>query len=178
MANPSIVNDAQIKYQKEKAAERKKTAHAYLKTNARKLFYCTTDGVLGNPTGKTSVLFLNDYRDSNCNKARTVLEQVISENDDVRVVVKQLPVLGPDSMYAAKAAIFAQQKNKFESFDTKMMAQAKPITAEKVNIALAQVKLKPEELATQLDNLSQLLTKTMHAENLNIESTHYSYSKL
>ena len=70
-------------------------------------------------------------------KARLIIDDVIKSNDDVRVVIKQLPILGPESKYAAKAATLAQQKNKFDLFDAKY-ALTKPITTEKVNTALKQ----------------------------------------
>lgn len=172
MEDPSMVYDALVLYQKEKAEAKKQAVQDYLKTNARKLFYSKADGVLGNPTGKVSILFLNDYRCGFCSKARAVVKSVMEENDDVRVVIKQLPILGPESKYAAQAATYAQQKNKFESFDTKLIAQEKPLTTEKINTALEQSGLKPVDVTSQSDSLDTVIRENyMYAQNLAVQGT-------
>ena len=135
-----------------------------------KNFFLEADGVLGNPEGQTNILFINDYRCGYCGKVRTALDKVIEENNNVRVSVKQLPILGPDSLYAAKAATFAQQKNKFSSFDVRLTAQEKPITIEKVNTALEQAGLATADLAEQLESLQTIITENYtQAQNLNIK---------
>ncbi len=168
--NPEIVYNALVKYQKKQVEAKKESVQKYLSTNARKLFYSTNDGVVGNPQGKTSLLILSDYRCGYCSKARAILDEVIKENDDLRVVVKQLPILGPESKYAAKAATLAQQKNLFATFDSKLSALEKPITVEKVNTAMRQSGLKEKDITAQKDNLDAVIRETyVHAQNLAVQ---------
>ena len=158
------------KYQKKQVEAKKESVQKYLSTNARKLFYSANDGVVGNPQGKTSLLILSDYRCGYCSKARAILDEVIKENDDLRVVVKQLPILGPESKYAAKAATLAQQKNLFTTFDSKLSALEKPITVEKVNTAMRQSGLKEKDITAQKDNLDAVIRETyVHAQNLAVQ---------
>jgi protein-disulfide isomerase len=82
---------------------------------------------------------------------------VAKNNPDVRVVIKQLPILGPESKYAAKAATLAQQKNKFDSFDKQLMSQEKPLTIEKVNAVLRQSGLKEKDLTSQNDGIKRII---------------------
>ena len=168
--NPEIVYNALVKYQKKQVEAKKESVQKYLSTNARKLFYSPNDGVVGNPQGKTSLLILSDYRCGYCSKARAILDEVIKENDDLRVVVKQLPILGPESKYAAKAATLAQQKNLFTTFDSKLSALEKPITVEKVNTAMRQSGLKEKDITAQKDNLDAVIRETyVHAQNLAVQ---------
>ena len=170
--NPEIVYNALVKYQKKQAEEKQKSVQKYLSSNARKLFYDKSDGVIGNPQGKTSLLILNDYRCGYCSKARAMIDEVIKENDDLRVVIKQLPILGPESKYAAKAATVAQKKNLFTTFDAKLLALEKPITTEKVNTAMQQSGLKVKELQAQKESLDSVIRETyIHAQNLAIQGT-------
>ena len=170
--NPEMVYDALVAYQKKQAEAKKQEVQKYLHTNARKLFYSKNDGTLGNPSGKTSILILNDYRCGFCSKARTIVSDVAKNNPDVRVVIKQLPILGPESKYAAKAATLAQQKNKFDSFDTKLMGQEKPLTIEKINTVLRQSGLKEKELSSQNDTLDAVIRENyVHAQNLAVQGT-------
>lgn len=170
--NPEIVYDALVAYQKKQAEVKKKEVQKYLHANARKLFYSKNDGTLGNPSGKTSILVLNDYRCGFCSKARTIINDVAKNNPDVRVVIKQLPILGPESKYAAKAATLAQQKNKFDTFDAKLMGQEKPLTIEKINAVLRQSGLKEKELTAQNDTLDAVIRDNyVHAQNLAVQGT-------
>jgi protein-disulfide isomerase len=170
--HPEIVYDALVAYQKKQADNKKKEVQTYLHSNARKLFYSKNDGVLGNPAGKTSILIINDYRCGFCSKARTVIDEIVKANGDVRIVVKQLPILGPDSMYAAKAATYAQQKNKFASFDNNLTSQEKPLTKEKVNMALKQSGLKEADLNAQNDSVDVVIQENYkHATGLAVQGT-------
>lgn len=170
--NPEIVYDALVAYQKQQAEAKQADIKKYLTTNARALFYSKNDGVIGNPQGKVSLLILNDYRCGYCSKARLIIDEVIKNNSDVRVVIKQLPILGPESKYAAKAATMAQQKNKFDVFDQKLSGLTKPITTEKVNTALAQSGLKQKDLTAQADSLDAVIRENyVHAQNLAVQGT-------
>jgi protein-disulfide isomerase len=170
--NPQYVYDALVAYQKQQAEAKQLDIQKYLTTHARKLFYSKNDGVIGNPQGKTSLLILNDYRCGYCSKARLIIDDVIKNNDDVRVVIKQLPILGPESKYAAKAATLAQQKNKFDQFDAKLGALTKPITTEKVNTALKQTGLREQDLTANTDALDAVIRENyVHAQNLAVQGT-------
>ena len=170
--NPEIVYDALVAYQKQQAEAKQAEIKKYLTANARTLFYSKNDGVIGNPQGKVSLLILNDYRCGYCSKARLIIDEVVKNNSDVRVVIKQLPILGPESKYAAKAATMAQQKNKFDVFDQKLSGLTKPITTEKVNTALVQSGLKQKDMATQSDSLDAVIRENyLHAQNLAVQGT-------
>ena len=170
--NPQIVYDALVAYQKQQAEAKKAETQQYLTSNARKLFYSKNDGVIGNPQGKVSLLIMNDYRCGYCSKARVIIDDVIKNNSDVRVVMKQLPILGPESKYAAKAATLAQQKNKFDAFDEKLKNQTRPITMEKVNTALRQSGLKEKDITAQNDALDAVIRDNyQHAQGLAVQGT-------
>lgn len=170
--HPEIVYDALVDYQKQQAEAKKQEIQKYLHANARKLFYDKNDGVLGNPAGKTSILVLNDYRCGFCTKARAIIDDVSKNNTDVRVVIKQLPILGPESKYAAKAATLAQQKNKFTTFNTKLNSQQKPLTVEKVNAVIKQAGMKEADMKSQNDALDAVIRENyVHAQNLAVQGT-------
>lgn len=170
--HPELVYDALVDYQKKQAETKKQDIQKYLHANSRKLFYDKNDGVLGNPSGKTSILVLNDYRCGFCTKARAIIDEVAKKNSDLRVVIKQLPILGPESKYAAKAATLAQQKNRFESFNAKLSHQDKPLTIEKVNAVIKQSGIKEADMKTNDDALDAVIRENyVHAQNLAVQGT-------
>lgn len=69
------------------------------------------DLVLGNPDGDVTIVEFFDYRCPWCQRAHAVIEQVLSEDPNVRLVMKQFPVLGPDSVKAAQLVIAARRQS-------------------------------------------------------------------
>ena len=61
--------------------------------------------VLGNPLGKVTVIEFLDYRCGYCKQMAAVIDEVVKANPDVRVLVKNLPILGPDSFEAARLVL-------------------------------------------------------------------------
>ena len=71
--------------------------------------------------GDVTVVEFFDYRCGYCKQFYTALNEVIDEDDNVRVVFKELPVLGPSSVLAARAAIAASRQNLYNDFHKRMM---------------------------------------------------------
>lgn len=59
----------------------------------------------GNPEGTLRIVEFVDYRCGYCRKAHPEINDILTENDDIRFIVKELPVLGEDSVTAARFAI-------------------------------------------------------------------------
>ena len=80
-----------------------------------------SDPVGGNEDGDVTVVEFFDYRCGYCKQFYTALEEVIGEDDHVRIVFKELPVLGPTSELAARAAVAASRQNLYMPFHKKLM---------------------------------------------------------
>src|SRR5438874_1027134 len=83
----------------------------------------------------------------------------------VRVIFKELPILGPESMLAAKASLAAQRQGAYLKFHQALMAAAEPITpamveglASKLGLDVAKLKADMElpEIRTVLDKNMKL----------------------
>lgn len=59
----------------------------------------------GNPEGELRIVEFVDYRCGYCRRAHPEMEAILSKNDDIRFVLKELPVLGEDSATSARFAI-------------------------------------------------------------------------
>ena len=67
--------------------------------------------VLGNPNGDITIIEFFDYRCGWCQKAHDVAQNVLNSDPDVKLVMKQFPVLGPGSVTAARLAMAARKQN-------------------------------------------------------------------
>lgn len=73
-----------------------------------------TDGhsfVAGNPSGDVTVVEFFDYRCGYCRKVRPDVLRLITEDSGVRLVMKEFPVLGKNSLALAKVAMAALQQD-------------------------------------------------------------------
>jgi len=81
---------------------------------------------LGNPQGDMTIVEYFDYQCPYCKKAAPDLAQVAREDGKVRIVLKDWPIFGPASAYAAKMALASKFQNKYEAaHDVLIAAKAK-----------------------------------------------------
>lgn len=59
----------------------------------------------GNPEGSITLIEFLDYRCGYCKRAHGEVAELIRTDGDIRLIVKEFPILGPDSVLAARAAI-------------------------------------------------------------------------
>lgn len=69
--------------------------------------------VLGNPAGDVTVVEFFDYRCPYCKQVAPSLAQLLKDDGKVRLVLKEFPILGPDSVVAARAALAAHAQGKY-----------------------------------------------------------------
>lgn len=77
----------------------------------------------GNPEGDVTVIEFADYRCGYCKKAHDGVKALLDADPNVRLVIKEFPILGPDSTLAARAAMAAigQGGAKYMAFNDLMM---------------------------------------------------------
>ncbi len=106
--NPEVVIDAiQAWRKKQDAAEAAMTKEAIAELMAETKD--TRSPVWGNPKGDVTIVEFFDYNCPYCKKVFPSVKKLIADDGNIRVVMKELPVLGPNSEYAAKAALAAQK---------------------------------------------------------------------
>jgi protein-disulfide isomerase len=77
--------------------------------------------VLGNPEGNVTIIEFFDYTCPFCKAAEPRIQQLLSTDKNVRLVVKEFPILEPVSLFASKAALASARQGKYAAFHQKMM---------------------------------------------------------
>jgi protein-disulfide isomerase len=131
------------------------------------LYFPTVNTVAGNPNGKITVVEFFDYRCVYCRRMPGILEALIKQNPDVRVVYRDYPLLGPQSALAAEAALSAQQQGKYLTFHNALFAVNKPLDINLIRQLATQVGLNEPEM--EKDHLSYL-TQQQLRENARFAS--------
>ncbi|UGQ45906.1 DsbA family protein [Massilia endophytica] len=114
LKNPSVLREAFAVLQRQEAAAAEAKAKVAVGALHKELFAQASSPVAGNPDGDVTIVEFFDYHCGYCKRAAPVLKEVLASDPRVRVVYKQLPILGPDSILAARMALAAERQNKYQ----------------------------------------------------------------
>lgn len=82
--------------------------------------------IMGNPNGKVTLVEFVDFACGYCKRSVADVEQLIAANPDLKVVMRELPILSPESTQAAKMALAAAQQGKYAAFHKAMFDAGRP----------------------------------------------------
>ena len=104
LSNPEVLRDAMIELDRREKAEAE-SARTRAVAELKPLIYDSKNQtVVGNPNGKITLVEFFDYNCSYCKKSLDDMAKLIKANPDLRIVLKDFPVLGPGSVEAAQVA--------------------------------------------------------------------------
>ena len=140
MANPKVIIDAVNSLQAQEEAKQdeqlKASADKLWETLKVQIAMPVVDPHLGPENAPITIVEYTDYNCPYCRQANAwVMAQVDNPKRDVRVIFKEMPIKGDDSVVAAQAAIAAHMQGKYREMHTALMQQPDVITmavAEKV----------------------------------------------
>ncbi|MCE6077573.1 thioredoxin domain-containing protein [Agrobacterium vitis] len=104
IAHPEIMLDVQDALQKKQEAARASQASSGIERNKAEIFNSKDDIVLGNPKGDVTIVEFFDYNCGYCRHALADMDTILKTDKNVRFVLKEFPILGPDSMAAHRVA--------------------------------------------------------------------------
>lgn len=100
IANPEILGEMQeVLAVREQEGQRVALLEA-IASSSDAIFNADYDGVIGNPQGSTTIVEFFDYNCGFCKRAHEDMKQLVSDDPDLRFVLKEFPILGPDSQKA------------------------------------------------------------------------------
>lgn len=76
---------------------------------------------LGNPDGDVTVIEFFDYNCPYCRSAGRTVQELLAADANVRVIYREWPILGEDSVFASRAALAARAQGKYEEFHWALM---------------------------------------------------------
>lgn len=100
--------------------------------------------VLGNPEGTITLVEFTDYACSYCRQSLPEVNALIAANPDLKVVIREYPILTQQSADAARMALAAAQQGRFDEFHHAMFAQDQ-VTQQTIEAAAEQAGLNVEQ---------------------------------
>lgn len=176
LKNPEIiVNSIRVLQARDKLAANKKAKQS-LVSRREEILNDPTSPVGGNIKGDVTVVEFFDYRCGFCKRVFPTLIKLIKDDDNIRFVYKEFPILGPLSLFASRAALAAWKldKEKYYRFHDAMMASKGNLTKAKTIKLAISAGLEEKALRAEMakPEISAILQKNFAlAKALNINGT-------
>jgi protein-disulfide isomerase len=128
--NPEVLAEAMRELEKRQADAETAAQSKAVGQLSDKLFGAASQTVIGNPDGKVTLVEFFDYNCAYCKRALGDLARLMKDNPDLRVVLKDLPILSPGSVEAAQIALAVHNQfkgDKFWDYHQKLLATRGPV---------------------------------------------------
>jgi protein-disulfide isomerase len=119
LAHPEVLPEAIDRYQVQQRQALLASVRGQLQTPF-------PGAVLGNPNGKLTLVEFSDYACTYCRQSVADVKQLIAANPDLRVIVREYPILRPESADAARMGLAAAQQGKYAAFHDAMYRLGPP----------------------------------------------------
>lgn len=123
LAHPEVLEEATAKLQTAKAEQAGQALKTALNDHRRELERDPRDFVAGNPNGAVTIVEFFDYRCPFCKTSAPAIDAYLREHKDIRLVLKEYPVLGPESEAAAHVALGAKAAGKYLPVHQQLLAE-------------------------------------------------------
>lgn len=150
-ANPKLLLQLNENYTKVAQAEQQEMQKKLIANNAADLFGWDDAIVIGNPDGAVTMVEFFDYNCHYCRSAAPTVAGLVQDNDDLRVVLMDLPILSQGSIDAAEIGIaVAQLGGDYAAFHEQMFTIAGEANAESAMEIAEGLGLDPEEIRARV----------------------------
>jgi protein-disulfide isomerase len=123
--HPEIVRDAMAELERRQKADEDNVRQQAIAGLSDQIFNSSMQAVIGNPNGKVTLVEFFDYNCGYCRRTLEDISRLTKEDGDLRVVLKDFPVLGPGSVEAAQIAIALRNQfkgDKYWDFHQKLLS--------------------------------------------------------
>ena len=125
MVRDAIVENPEMLVEAGEALREKQFAKALepIRASVERPFFSSWKGAA---KPDVTLTYFYDYACGYCRQSNPVIEQLIKEDKGLRVVYRELPILGPDSVAAARVSLAASKVGKFAAYHDALYAAGRP----------------------------------------------------
>lgn len=136
LANPEVIVKSLQDLEARRLQAEARESKAALTARADEILRDPASPVGGNAEGDVTLVEFFDYNCPYCRQVAPVMEEAGAADPQLRIVYKEFPILGPGSVFAAKAALAAHRQGRYETFHRALM-RAKSSIAEPTVLKVA-----------------------------------------
>jgi len=167
LENPEIIEEAIEKLRQRQAERQQQEIAAIIEERRGELESGNNAPVFGNPNGDVTVVEFFDYNCPYCKRAVGPVNQLLANDKGIRLVFREWPILGPGSVFAARAALAARKQSRYEEFHKALMStdgrvDENSTLAVAIDLGIDIKKLKQDMSAPEID---EHINKSMDLAN-------------
>lgn len=151
VANPEILVEMQDALEAKQKEEQRVASLKVIEQARDEIFNAPHDGVVGNPKGKVTIVEFYDYNCGYCRRAQDDMLALTAADPELRFVLKEFPILGPDSQKAhvVSMAVHKLAPDTFAEFHNQLLGSKGRATEEEaikiaLSLGLDEAKLREE----------------------------------
>lgn len=130
LSHPEIIPEAMKRLQEREATN-------MLASNRKALETPFPGAWAGAKDGDATLVMFSDYSCGYCRSSVPDIERLLAEDKKLKIVWRELPILGPGSELAAREALSAAQQGKYMDFHRRMFAAGPPDAAKLSDVGKA-----------------------------------------
>jgi protein-disulfide isomerase len=177
LQNPEVLRDAMAALEQKQKQDEDAKRLQVVDGESKALFDSPFQATLGNPQAKVSIVEFFDYNCGYCKRALDDMAKIVKSDPDVKVVLKDFPVLGPGSVEAAQVASAVRNQfkgDKFWAYHYKLLSTHGPVGKAQALSVAKDLGADMDQLARDLDqpDIKAGIQKNMQlADALNLTGT-------
>ncbi|AJE47623.1 DsbA family protein [Celeribacter indicus] len=105
LENPEVLMEAVDVYQQRQAEAQVANVAELIAALSDEIFNAPEDAVYGNPEGDVVMVEFMDYRCGYCKKAFPEVKDLLARDGEIKLIVKEFPILGEASVLASRFAV-------------------------------------------------------------------------
>lgn len=117
MGDPSILDRMSTKLNETKLVAQRAAQKAALEAHSAEIYNDPGNVILGNPDGDVTLVEMFDYNCGYCRQALPDLATLLAEDPNLRVILKEFPILSEGSVEAARVAVLVNQDPSISYWD-------------------------------------------------------------
>jgi len=146
VTNPNVLVEASQSLQKQAEEKQEQYAMQAIEKNKQQLFNDSTSPVAGNKNGDVTLVEFFDYQCGHCKAMNPIIQKIVKDNKNLRVVFKELPIFGESSQFAAKASLASAKQSKYYKFHDALLNAENPLNKARILKVAKKVGLNIKEL--------------------------------
>ncbi|WP_419757375.1 DsbA family protein [Acidisoma sp.] len=172
--DPSVLRAAIASLQAQDQASQAQAQSNAIASQQKALTGNAADPEIGNPRARISVVEFYDTRCPYCREMRSELTALAQQDENVRIVFKDIPILGPNSVIEARALLAAQRQGGYAAMQAAIMSDNALPTASDLRATATRLGLNADKLMRDMADpaiAARLAANTALAQYLGINGT-------
>lgn len=177
MANPEVLIESINVLETRRAAEAAANDDQLVAANKDALFNDDQSWVGGNPDGDLTMVEFIDYRCGVCRRFNDEVRDVVAKDGNIRLILKEFPILGQDSENSARFAVAVRQiagDAAYQKAHEALISLREPATIEALRKVANDIGVDPDEVINLMnteDVTAVLRANRQLAERMAIQGT-------